>query len=251
MVLILSKFNMAKKYLLIACLFLVKIDNSFCSNSNNDSNRIHFFEISYFKSPTKKLNTFKIDQRGINLKLSFRVAKIKKYSISINPFYTNLTNVLYRGNFVEKPAIEAYSSVRLRADVYGLGIGVEKKLNDRFSLRTEFGVSNTSYSLFSRRDRIVDYFECNNPNDPGFYLNTSNFKERKIGYYGLINLNYKLNKRITANIGYLYRTVNYDVRMETFYYNCGLLQNPFAEMRPSVSNLTLGIRYNFSLEKFK
>jgi hypothetical protein len=239
---------MVKKYSLIVIFLHLNIN---FLHSQNDSSRNHFFEISYFKSLPLKSGIFKMNQRGINLKVSLNVLNANKYKLSINPFYTNLTNVLYRGNFVEKPAIEAYSSVRLRADVYGLGIGIERELNKNLTLRTEFGISNTANSLFSRRDRLHDYIECSNPNDSSYFINTSNYKEVKFGYYGLVNLNYKLSKRISFSLGYLFRSINYDVEMETFYYTCGLLQNPFAEMRPSVSNLSLGLRYNFSLEKFK
>ena len=237
------------KLLFIGC--LVFINYGKLNASNIDSSRNHFFEISYFKSPTTKSGIFKIDQRGINLKTSFEIFKVKKFNISLNPFYTNLTNVMYRGNFIDKPAIEAFSILKLRANSVGIGLGIERKLTSKLKIRCEFGISNTSYSLFSRRDRIKDSSNCSNPNDSAYHITLFNYKEKKLSNYISLTLRYKLNNRLSFSLGYLYRTINYDLFMQTYYYTCGLLQSPFANMRPSVSNLSLGICYNFSLDKFK
>ena len=115
---------MVMKYLFIVCSLFLNKEILAISNTL-DSSRIHSFEFGYFQAPNLRSSIFKSSQHGVVMKFNFSVFQYKKISFSLNPNFIILTNNLYRGNFSEKPAIQAFSEIKLRANSFGLSVGVE------------------------------------------------------------------------------------------------------------------------------
>ncbi len=240
---------MVKKCFYIACLFLLNKD-CFGLIPKIDSSRVHFFELGYFASPTLRSGIYKTDQYAIQLKLGLSAFQYKKLSISINPNFTFLTNKMYRGNFIVRPAEIAFTEIKLRANSFGVSLGAEYSVNSKIKIKAEFGLSSTSYSLFSRRDRIKDTVTCAQ-NDSSSYFSLCDFLENKKGQFASLNVSYKLNERLSLSVGYLYRKTNYVLRNYTYYNTCGFVQEAQGAMSVRSGNIFVGLRYNFSLKKFK
>ena len=240
---------MVMKYLFIVCFIFLNKEILAISNTL-DTSRIHSFEFGYFQAPNLQSSIFKSSQHGVILKFNFNVFHYKKIFFNLNPNFTLLTNKLLRGNFSERPAIEAFSENKLRANSFGLSLGIEYKISKKVKIRGEFGLSNTSWSLSQIRDRINDSVTCGQT-DSTIYITLFNYKEIKKGMFASVSFNYKLSERFSLNLGYLYRKNNYKLQLYTYYDKCGFIQEYQKIMSPSVHNFSLSICYNFSLAKFK
>ncbi len=211
---------------------------------SNDSILYNTFELNTFRAFSKIDYYKKADQLGYYLKFSIKLKNKNKICYSINPCYTNLKTIYFRGAFFDSTKHSSDMDLITNSNSYGLTGGLEYFIDSKLSLKTEIGLTYSKVKKIREYDNFNDtstFSYCSNP----IYKSTNELNENKLNLFSSFTVIIRLKKQFGFNIGVHYRPSSVNILNTTSFEKCNTTQIQQFKFKTNSTHVSIGANFHF------